>query len=70
MLDRQGYRPNVGIILVNGRNEVFWGKRIREHAWQFPSYEEKRTRFARASDKNATERIKELVNNLQLAGAQ
>lgn len=36
MLDREGYRPNVGIILVNGRNEVFWGKRIREHAWQFP----------------------------------
>jgi putative (di)nucleoside polyphosphate hydrolase len=21
---------------VNHRNEVFWGKRIREHAWQFP----------------------------------
>jgi len=36
MLDRDGYRPNVGIILVNGVNEVFWGKRIREHAWQFP----------------------------------
>jgi putative (di)nucleoside polyphosphate hydrolase len=36
MLDRDGYRPNVGIILVNSRNEVFWGKRIREHAWQFP----------------------------------
>ena len=36
MLDREGYRPNVGIILVNQRNEVFWGKRIREHAWQFP----------------------------------
>lgn len=36
MLDREGYRPNVGIILVNTRNEVFWGKRIREHAWQFP----------------------------------
>ncbi|MRT33053.1 NUDIX domain-containing protein, partial [Xylella fastidiosa subsp. multiplex] len=36
MLDREGYRPNVGIILVNSRNEVFWGKRIREHAWQFP----------------------------------
>ena len=32
----EGYRPNVGIILVNGKNEVFWGKRIREHAWQFP----------------------------------
>ncbi|MBK6971504.1 MAG: RNA pyrophosphohydrolase [Sterolibacteriaceae bacterium] len=36
MLDREGYRPNVGIILVNARNEVFWGKRVREHAWQFP----------------------------------
>ncbi len=36
MLDREGYRPNVGIILVNKKNEVFWGKRIREHAWQFP----------------------------------
>ncbi|MBU6273249.1 MAG: RNA pyrophosphohydrolase [Betaproteobacteria bacterium] len=36
MLDRDGYRPNVGIILVNQRNEVFWGKRVREHSWQFP----------------------------------
>lgn len=36
MLDRDGFRPNVGIILANERNEVFWGKRIREHAWQFP----------------------------------
>ncbi|HRO35871.1 MAG TPA: RNA pyrophosphohydrolase, partial [Thauera sp.] len=25
MLDREGFRPNVGIILVNARNEVFWG---------------------------------------------
>jgi putative (di)nucleoside polyphosphate hydrolase len=36
MIDRDGYRPNVGIILCNGRNEVFWGKRVREHSWQFP----------------------------------
>ncbi len=36
MLDREGYRPNVGIILCNAKNEVFWGKRIREHSWQFP----------------------------------
>ena len=36
MLDRDGYRPNVGIILINGKNEVFWGKRVREHSWQFP----------------------------------
>ena len=36
MLDRDGYRPNVGIILANSRNEVFWGKRVNQHAWQFP----------------------------------
>ena len=36
MLDREGYRPNVGIILCNTRNEVFRGMRVREHAWQFP----------------------------------
>jgi putative (di)nucleoside polyphosphate hydrolase len=36
MIDRDGYRPNVAIVLVNARNQVFWGKRVREHAWQFP----------------------------------
>src|SRR6267143_894813 len=36
MLDKEGYRPNVGIILANQRNEVFWGKRVNQHAWQFP----------------------------------
>ena len=36
MLDRDGFRPNVGIILANGRDEVFWGKRVNQHAWQFP----------------------------------
>jgi putative (di)nucleoside polyphosphate hydrolase len=36
MIDRDGYRPNVGIILCNSKNEVFWGKRIKQHSWQFP----------------------------------
>lgn len=36
MIDKDGYRPNVGIVLCNGRNEVFWGKRIRQDSWQFP----------------------------------
>lgn len=36
MLDEHGYRPNVGIILMNDRRQVFWGKRVREHSWQFP----------------------------------
>src|SRR5690606_25550370 len=34
--DREGFRPNVGIILLNQKNQVFWGKRIRSHSWQFP----------------------------------
>lgn len=36
MLDRDGYRANVAIVLANGRNEVFWGKRVNQHSWQFP----------------------------------
>lgn len=36
MLDEHGYRPNVGIILINAERQVFWGKRVREHSWQFP----------------------------------
>ena len=36
MLDREGYRPNVGIVLLNGHNVVFWGKRVGQHSWQFP----------------------------------
>ena len=35
MLDREGYRPNVGIILLNQKIR-FWAKRIREKSWQFP----------------------------------
>ena len=36
MIDREGYRPNVGIVLCNADNQVFWGKRVKQHAWQFP----------------------------------
>ena len=36
MIDRDGYRPNVGIVICNCKNEVFWGKRVKQHAWQFP----------------------------------
>ncbi len=36
MIDAEGYRPNVGIILANARGQVFWAKRIGQEAWQFP----------------------------------
>jgi putative (di)nucleoside polyphosphate hydrolase len=36
MIDQDGYRPNVGIILINKDNLVFWGRRKGEYSWQFP----------------------------------
>jgi len=36
LIDRAGYRLNVGIILINETNNVFWGKRHGHDAWQFP----------------------------------
>lgn len=36
MVDREGYRPNVGIILFNPGGKLFWARRIGEDAWQFP----------------------------------
>jgi len=36
MIDSDGYRPNVGIIIVNKEGKLFWGKRIQQDAWQFP----------------------------------
>jgi putative (di)nucleoside polyphosphate hydrolase len=36
MIDAEGYRPNVGIILANPAGQVLWAKRIRQNAWQFP----------------------------------
>lgn len=36
MIDRDGYRPNVGIILTNTDNRVFWARRCRCDGWQFP----------------------------------
>lgn len=36
MLDEHGYRPNVGIILCNRENRVFWARRCGQSGWQFP----------------------------------
>lgn len=36
MIDEQGYRPNVGIILCNRQNQVFWARRCGQSGWQFP----------------------------------
>ncbi len=36
MIDSDGYRPNVGIIIVNDEGKLFWARRIGQDAWQFP----------------------------------
>ena len=37
MLDKDGYRFNVGIVLVNALGQVFWARRVGGNdAWQFP----------------------------------
>ncbi len=36
MIDSDGFRPNVGIIVANDENRVLWARRIRQDAWQFP----------------------------------
>ena len=38
MIDEEGFRPNVGIVIVNQDRRVFWGKRVGlgREAWQLP----------------------------------
>ncbi|MFB9886374.1 RNA pyrophosphohydrolase [Balneatrix alpica] len=36
MIDADGFRPNVGIILANAQGQVLWARRIGQDAWQFP----------------------------------
>ena len=36
MVDRDGFRPNVGIVIANQRGQLLWAKRIGQNAWQFP----------------------------------
>jgi putative (di)nucleoside polyphosphate hydrolase len=36
LIDPDGFRPNVGIILTNNDRRLFWGRRVGQNAWQFP----------------------------------
>ena len=36
MIDKEGFRHGVGIILVNAKRQLFLAKRIGKPAWQFP----------------------------------
>lgn len=36
VIDEDGYRPNVGIIIHNAAGQVLWARRIGQDSWQFP----------------------------------
>lgn len=36
MIDADGYRPNVGIILANDAGKLLWARRVSRTGWQFP----------------------------------
>ncbi len=36
VIDPDGYRPNVGIILLRNDCRVFWARRVSRDGWQFP----------------------------------
>lgn len=36
MVDADGFRPNVGIMLADAAGRLLWAKRIGMDAWQFP----------------------------------
>lgn len=37
MIDSDGFRPNIGIMLANDHGQLLWARRVGGHdAWQFP----------------------------------
>lgn len=36
MIDADGFRPNVGIVLARDDGRVFWARRAGQDGWQFP----------------------------------
>lgn len=36
MIDPDGFRPNVAIVLMNEERRVFWAQRANSDGWQFP----------------------------------
>jgi putative (di)nucleoside polyphosphate hydrolase len=36
VIDRDGYRAGVGMIIFNRQRKLFWAKRVYQNAWQFP----------------------------------
>ena len=42
MIDPDGFRPNVGIVLMRTDGQLFWARRVNRDGWQFPQGAEHR----------------------------
>lgn len=36
VIDSEGFRANVGIMVANARGDLLWARRVGQDAWQFP----------------------------------
>ena len=36
VIDADGFRANVGIVICNKMGQIFWARRYGQHSWQFP----------------------------------
>lgn len=36
MIDDDGYRQNVGIVICNNQRQLLWARRYGQYSWQFP----------------------------------
>jgi putative (di)nucleoside polyphosphate hydrolase len=36
VVDKDGFRANVAMVISDGRGKLFWAKRLGQQAWQFP----------------------------------
>ncbi|MFA7555535.1 MAG: RNA pyrophosphohydrolase [Spongiibacteraceae bacterium] len=36
MIDSEGFRANIGIMIANAQGELLWARRVGQDAWQFP----------------------------------
>lgn len=36
MIDSDGFRANIGIMIANAKGELLWARRVGQDAWQFP----------------------------------
>lgn len=70
MIDPDGFRPNVGIILSNCDGQVLWARRIGQDAWQFPQGGMRTDETpAEAMYRELTEEIGLLPEHVDLMGA-